>query len=140
MANQEYPRREIVDPATGYTIKPNSDGSISAGGYAGTLVFKTVAAVAAVAGTGATIWTPAAGKKVRLLGWSLSSSANASLIFGDNTVGAVILRTELLAAAGVSQSPPGLGTGFLSAAADNVLKLDVTANSTVSGFVFGIEV
>jgi hypothetical protein len=102
-------------------------------------VIKTVAAVAVVAATGATIWTPTGGKKFRLMGWSLSSSAAASLIFGDNAVGTVILRTELLAAAGISQSPPGFGNGFLSAAINNVLKLDVTANATVSGFVIGTE-
>lgn len=102
-------------------------------------VIKTVAAVAITAATGVTIWTPAAGKKFRLMGWSLSSSAAAALIFGDNVVGTVILRSELLAAAGLSQIPPGFGNGFLSAAADNVLKLDVTANTTVSGYVFGVE-
>lgn len=102
-------------------------------------VIKRIEAVAVTAATGATIWTPAAGKKFRLMGWSLSSSAAAALIFGDNLVGTVILRTELLAAAGVSQTAPGFGNGFLSAAADNVLKLDVTANSTVSGYVFGCE-
>lgn len=102
-------------------------------------VIKTVAAVAITAGTGATIWTPTAGKKFRLMGWALSVSAGASLIFGDNAVATVILRSELLAAAGISQNPPGFGNGFLSAAANNVLKLDVTANATVSGFVFGTE-
>ena len=102
-------------------------------------VIKTVAAVAITAGTGATIWTPTAGTKFRLMGWSLSSSAAAALIFGDNVVGTVILRSELLAAAGISQSAPGFGNGFLSAAANNVLKLDVTATSTVSGYVFGTE-
>lgn len=102
-------------------------------------VIKTVAAVAITAGTGATIWTPAAGKKFRLMGWSLSVSAGASLIFGDNLVGTVILRTELQAAAGISQNPHGFGNGYLSAAANNVLKLDATATATVSGYVFGTE-
>ena len=45
------------------------------------------------------------GKKFRLMGWSFSSSAAATLIFGDNAVGTVILRTELLAA---DRDPPRL--------------------------------
>ena len=34
--------------------------------------FKIIDAVAITAGTPATVWTPASGKKVRLLGWALS--------------------------------------------------------------------
>jgi hypothetical protein len=101
---------------------------------------KSVAAVAITAGTGATIWTPTSSKKFRLMGWILSVSAACSLIFGDNAVGTVILRGPLLAAAGVDPGPPpAWGNGFLSAAANNVLKLDVTATATVSGYVFGTE-
>ena len=43
--------------------------------------FKAIDAVAVTARTPATVWTPAAGKKVRLLGWFLSSSAGAALEF-----------------------------------------------------------
>ena len=100
--------------------------------------FKVIDAVAVTAGTPATVWTPASGKKVRLLGWVLSSSA-ASLEFQDSgSAGTVRLQTPLLAAAGIHDSPP-LGEGYLLAAADNTLNLDVTANATVSGMVFGVE-
>lgn len=100
--------------------------------------FVIVAAVAITAATGATIWTPASGKKFRLMGYSFSASAAASLIFGDNVVGTVIFRGPLLAAAGID-SQYNLGNGFLSAAANNVLKLDVSANATVTGTVWGTE-
>ena len=46
--------------------------------------FKIIDAVAIVAGTPAVVWTPAAGKTVRLLGWVLSSSAGAALEFQDS--------------------------------------------------------
>lgn len=101
-------------------------------------VFKIVAAVAITAGTGATIWTPAGGKKFRLLGYSFSTSANASLIFGDNAVGTVIFRSKLLAAADGDEQN-NIGNGILSAAANNVLKLDVSATSTITGTVWGTE-
>jgi hypothetical protein len=97
-----------------------------------------VNAVAVVAGVGFTAWTPGAGKKFRLMGYALSSSAAAAIIFGDNAVGTVLHRTPLLAAAGVFAGPP-MGNGQLSAAANNVLKIDVSVNSTLTGFLFGTE-
>tara|TARA_B100000315_G_scaffold259169_1_gene313978 strand:+ start:880 stop:1494 length:615 start_codon:yes stop_codon:yes gene_type:complete len=101
--------------------------------------FKVIDAVAITAGTPATVWTPASGKKVRLLGWCLSASAGAALEFQDSgSAGTVIAQTPLLAAAGTHDAPP-LGAGVLLAAADNTLDLDVTATATVSGMVFGVE-
>ena len=101
--------------------------------------FKMIDAVAITAGTPATVWTPASGKKVRLLGWFLSSSAAAALELQDSaTAGTVIAQTPILAAAGVHDAPH-LGEGLVLAAADNTLDLDVTANATVSGMVFGVE-
>jgi hypothetical protein len=100
--------------------------------------FVPISAVALVAGTGATIWTPAAGKKIRLMGGWFSSSVAAALILGDNAVGTVIFPTPVLAAAGIFTLPP-LGNGQLLALANNVLKLDCTAGTTVTGCVFGTE-
>jgi len=101
--------------------------------------FKMIDAVAITAGTPATVWTPASGKKVRLLGWFLSSSAAAALEFQDSAAaGTVVAQTPLLAAAGVHDTLH-LGEGVVLAAVDNTLELDVTANATVSGMVFGVE-
>ena len=101
--------------------------------------FKMIDAVAITAGTPATVWTPASGKTVRLLGWCLSSSAAASLEFQDSAAaGTVIAQTPLLATAGAHDSP-SIGAGVVLAGADNTLDLDVTASSTVSGMVFGVE-
>ncbi len=74
----------------------------------GPTVTKKISAVAIVAGTPATVWTPASGK------------------------------TPVIAING-SDVRERLGDGILSATADNPLKLDVSANSTVSGYVFGTE-
>jgi hypothetical protein len=102
-------------------------------------IYKMIDAVAVTAGTGATVWTPASGKKFRLMGWSLSVSAAAALEFHDNAVGTVVLQSPLLATAGLHESRGELGNGFLSGTADNVLKLDVTADAAVSGMVWGTE-
>lgn len=102
-------------------------------------LFKMIDAVAIVAGTPAVVWTPASGKKVRLLGWFLSSSAAAALEFQDSgAAGTVIAQTPLLAAAGVHLADR-LGEGVILTAVNNTLKLDVTVNATVSGMVFGVE-
>lgn len=101
--------------------------------------FKVIDAVAITAGTPVTVWTPASGKTVRMLGWALSTSAAAALEFQDSgTPGTVIAQTPLLALAGIHGSPD-IGDGVALTAADNTLDLDVTASSTVSGMVFGVE-
>ena len=101
--------------------------------------FKVINANAITAGSPETIWTPQSGSRIRLLGWNLSASAAAALEFQDSaSAGTVIAQTPLLAIAGVHDSPD-LGDGILLSAADGTLELDVTAGSTVSGMVWGIE-
>lgn len=101
-------------------------------------VFKAISPTALTAGTGATVWTPTSGKKFRLMGWMISTTVAGELIFGDNAVGTVIARSGLLTA-NLTKEAPAIGNGILSAAANNVLKLDVTVSGTVQGFVFGTE-
>ena len=100
--------------------------------------FIDIPSTAVTAGTGVTIWTPAAGKKFRLMGWALTLSVAGSIIFGDNAIGTLIYRTPALLANTPLTAPP-MGNGFLSAAANNVLKADVTATGNISGVVFGTE-
>lgn len=102
--------------------------------------FKVVAAVAASAGTGATVWTPTTGKKFRLMGYSLSTTANASLIFCDNAAANPIFRTPLLAASGShGLGAADMGNGILSGTANNVLKVDASATTVITGTVWGTE-
>jgi hypothetical protein len=102
-------------------------------------VFKDISAVAITAGTAATIWTPTSGKKFRLMGWSIAADAACSLIFRYGGTPTTMFRTEKLAANGISQNAPGFGNGSMPGAANDALKLDVTANATVSGYCFGCE-
>ena len=104
-------------------------------------VVKNVAAQAVTAGTPVSIWTPAAGKKFRVLAFMLSLSVAGSVILKDGTTGAgatEFLRTPLMAA-GAGLASPGLGNGYLSAAANNQCWIDVTATGSVSGFAVGVE-
>lgn len=103
----------------------------------GAKIFKTIAAVAVTAGTPATIWTPANGKKFRLTGFMVSLSVAGSVIFKD--AGAEFIRTPLMAAGIGIASPESMDNGFLSAVANNVLGADVSATGSVSGFVYGTE-
>lgn len=84
------------------------------------------------------IWTPATGKKFRLLGWSLGCNvAGAALTVKDGTT--TIMTLYLHSGSAGLNSPP-LGNGYLSAAADNVLKFNHGSGATVIwGTVWGTE-
>jgi hypothetical protein len=91
---------------------------------------------AVVAGTPAAIWTPQSGKKFRLMGYTLGVITTlAAILLKD--AGAEILRLRHTADGAVA-SPP-MGNGILSAAANNALQVDVSASTTVIGYVFGTE-
>ena len=101
--------------------------------------FKKIQALAVTAGTPQSVWTPAASRKFRLMGWFLSLSVAGKILFEDTTGGAnEIIRTPAMAA-GVGVASPPIGNGILSAAANNQLFIDVSATGTVDGFVFGTE-
>jgi len=96
------------------------------------------AKVAAVSiGSIATVLTPASGKKFRLLGGDISVSANASVLFEDNVGGATIYQAPLL----LTGQPFSfdLGPGYLSLAADNVLKATSSAAAAMTGTLYYSE-
>lgn len=100
-------------------------------------VFKTLNAVSIAAE--ATIWTPAAGKKFRLMGYLLTSGVvGGNVILKDNTAGATIHIVPFGAAAVPIGSPP-YGNGQLSATANNVLTATGVATQTLSGTIWGTE-
>lgn len=98
-------------------------------------VFKTVSLGAGTTET--TIWTPAAGKKFRLMGFLLTVGAASTLTFKDNTAGATIFIAR-----GTADQPisvPSLGNGLLSGAADRVLTVTRGTSATLDGVVWGTE-
>ena len=101
-------------------------------------VFKSVAAVAITSGTPVAVWTPASGKKFRLMGGAVSLSVAGYILFEDNS-GTVVWQSPTLLAGTPYNLPDNFGNGILSAAANNPLYLDVSASGTVNGGVFGTE-
>lgn len=100
-------------------------------------IFKTVQNVAITPGTPVTVWTPAAGKKFRLLGFDLNyTTATSAILFKDS--GTEIARTGG-GGPNHATTPPGWGNGILSASANNPLQLDVLTGTTINGTVFGTE-
>lgn len=100
-------------------------------------VFKQLNAVVITAET--TIWTPAAGKRFRFLGFQLAQGvATGTVVFKDNTAGPTIWTMGPAPLGSPIDSPP-MGDGILSAAANNVLTATGVATETLTGVVFGTE-
>ena len=101
------------------------------------VIFKTLNAVVITSET--TIWTPAGGKKFRLMGYVLAQGvATGAVTLKDNTAGTTIhiIPQNTLGQAIVA---PSFGNGQLSAAANNVLTATGVATETLTGTIFGTE-
>jgi len=87
----------------------------------------------------ATVLTPASGKKIRLLGGTFSVSADASVLFEDNSASTAnyVARSPLL----LAKYPYTfvIGGGRLLSAADNVLKATGSASCTITGMLYYSE-
>ncbi len=84
------------------------------------------------------VWTPAAGKRYRLIAVAVVSSVAGNLVFRDGVAGPVVLVVPS-AAGGVAPVPLDLGDGILSGAADRPLTITGPATSAISGVVMGTE-
>lgn len=87
----------------------------------------------------ATIWTPASGRRFRLMGGLLTSgTVGGNVTLKDNTGGSTIGLLPFGAAA--SPMPFTLpGNGILSGAVNNVLTATGAATQTLSGYLIGCE-
>jgi hypothetical protein len=103
----------------------------------GAPVYKNIAGLAITAGTPQNVWTPTAGTKFRLVGYSLGLSVAGSVILKEGAGRTEVIRTATLVAG--DHETERLGEGILSAAADNILKVDASASGTVHGHVWGYE-
>ncbi len=101
-------------------------------------IFKLIASQAVTAGTPVSVWTPAAGKKFRILGFTLSTSVAGSILIQDTT-GVNVLRLPKQVVNGVVSTPQNFNNGYLSTAANNQLFIDVSASGNVDGMIFGTE-
>lgn len=100
-------------------------------------VFVPLAAVAI--NTETTVWTPAAGKRLRIMGYVITQTgASGNIVVKDNTAGTTILVIPAHTLGAVQVSGP-MGNGILSAAANNPLTFTGIAAEVVSGYLFGTE-
>jgi hypothetical protein len=87
----------------------------------------------------ATVLTPATGRKLRILGGSFSVSADASVLFEDNSAATAnyVFRSPLL----LAKYPYTfvIGNGRLLSAANNVLKATGSASATITGVIYYSE-
>lgn len=99
------------------------------------IVFKSFDLVTATAET--TLWTPAAGKKFRLMGLILTTSAVTTLKFRDGTGGTIVF--QIGSGANVPLNPCDMGNGILSALANNLLTVTRSITAVLVGTVWGTE-
>jgi len=101
-------------------------------------IFKPQNAVAIAATPGTAIWTPAVGKKFRLMRVVLTSSVAGNLVLTDASGGTVIAVIPVTAAgAGV---PFDFGNGYFSSAVNNALfAFNSGGAATISGTLVGTE-
>lgn len=87
-----------------------------------------------------TVLTPTTGKRFVLLGGTISVSADASVLFEDNTAATAnfIFRTPLL----LAKMPYDfdIGRPYVSQAVDNVLKATGSANCAITGMLYFVEI
>jgi len=106
-------------------------------------IFKEVKDTAVTAGTPVPIWTPASGKRFRLIGANLYPTGTATAaIFLEDGSGSVneFLRFPRLNSSNTAPTPLNFWpNGYLSSAANNSLFVDVSVSCSVEGFVWGIE-
>lgn len=98
--------------------------------------FKNVSAVVITSET--TVWTPASGKKFRLMGYCLTQGVvTGAITLKDNTAGTTILiiPPHTIAVSTCSS----FANGILSAAANNVLTATGASTETITGYFFGVE-
>lgn len=96
--------------------------------------------VSAVAiGSIATVLSPASGKRLVFLGGYIGLSANASVLFEDNSAGGgTIFRTPLIAA-----NTPfyfDIGKPYVLSAVDNALKATSSGAASITGTLYYAEI
>lgn len=95
-------------------------------------VYKWMEYITLPTGTASTVWTPAAGKKFRLMGVQISTSAAAQVHLRDGAGGT---RFHSQRTGGADTKDFNFGNGYLSAAANNVLEILNSTGSSVDVWV-----
>ena len=106
-------------------------------------IFKPVKNIAITAGSPVSIWTPASGKKFRLMGFMLYTTGiqTFGILLEDATgAGNEFLRIPRVNSTNTAPVPISLAPyGYLSSATNNQLFVDMTGSGNVEGYVYGTE-
>lgn len=86
--------------------------------------------------TSQTIWTPASGKKFRLMGYAVTSSVLGGAITLKDGGNTILIIPALVTTAAVVD---GWVDGILSQAANNSLSAIGSLTQTMTGYVYGTE-
>lgn len=98
-------------------------------------VFKTVNLTFAAAGE-QTVWTPAPGKRVRLIGWVLSQTASGKITL---KVGGAAVLGPMQVNVGVPLVATYLPKGLPPGPPDGAVTVQVDGAKDVGGVVYGVE-
>lgn len=96
-------------------------------------VFKPIQNIGLLLGQQVTVWTPATGKKFRLMGLVLSGSLGGTITIYDGSTVILVLPVT------TAGTPMYLGDGIVSSVAGNALKVQGGVALTLNGTVWGRE-
>ncbi len=121
--------------ASGQTSPLTPGGAPVASAFINPDKFKDLNAVAI--GAGATVWTPAAGFRPRLMGGSISVSVASSVLFVNQSTGTTIWRTPQLPA----NTPYNwdMGNGVLLGNPNDKIAATSSVAASVTGTLYGTE-
>ena len=101
---------------------------------------KFVKLASTAVGSIATVWTPASGKRILLLGGLVTASAAISVLFEDNAAAADNFVFQLPTLVAGTPTPFSLGPfGFTLSAVDRVLKATGSGAGNLIGTLWGQE-
>jgi hypothetical protein len=134
--NRQYSAGAIGDAHGGASIATQAGY-----GYGGTTgfdrmrvgkIYKWIEFINLADATATTVWTPAAGRKFRLMGLQISTSAAATVHLRDGAGGT---RFHSQRTGGADTKDFNFGNGYLSATANNVLEILNSSGSTINVWV-----
>lgn len=128
----------VVNVADAYDANGNLKVAIQSGAVSTELIFKYTEYLALANNGATTLWTPASGKKIRLKGLYLSTSAATKVHFKDGSGGTIFNTTKTHQEHNVYLD---FKEGRLSGTANNILQIQNVGGSAVDIWVtaYGTE-
>ena len=134
------------DPTTGAWVQTTLYNPLTGKGETKRTLTKIIPTALISAAGNTAIWTPAAGKKFRLIGFSVvvrgdtttAAGSLVTLLDGATTIDNVCWLATTVATQPNRWSEPLPGNGYLSAAANNILYANLSAAATAGGIYINV--